>query len=132
MKVEESRNRRAGQFFIFQLRCAGTMSYIKNKMQEEHQRLQALYQKYLEKIDSFPKGTVSIKKRNKNEYLYLASRQGDRVKFDYIGSVDSEKARKIMDQVNTRKSYESKLKQVKSDLKEIGKVIHERKNRITL
>jgi hypothetical protein len=37
-----------------------------------------------------------------------------------------------MDQVNTRKSYESKLKQVKSDLKEIGKVIHERKNRITL
>lgn len=103
------------------------MSYIKNIMQEEHQRLQALYQKYLEKIDSFPKGTVSRKKRNKNEYLYLASRQGAKVKFDYIGSVDSEKARKVMDQVNMRKTYESKLKQVKSDLKEIGKVIHGRK-----
>jgi len=96
-------------------------------MQEEHQRLQALCQKYLEKIDSFPKGAVSIKKRNKSEYLYLAKRQGGKVKFDYIGSVASEKACKIMDQVNLRRNYESKLKQVKSDLKEIGKVIHGRK-----
>jgi len=103
------------------------MSYIKSIMQEEHQRLQALYQKYLDKIDSFPKGAVSIKKRNQNEYLYLASRQGGKVKFNYIGSVASEKARKIMDQVNDRKNYESKLKQVKNDLKEIGKVIHGRK-----
>jgi hypothetical protein len=96
-------------------------------MQEEHQRLQALYQKYLDKIDSFPKGAVSIKKRNQNEYLYLANRQGGKVKFNYIGSVASEKARKIMDQVNDRKNFESKLKQVKNDLKEIGKVIHGRK-----
>lgn len=103
------------------------MSYIKSIMQEEHHRLQALCQKYLDKIDSFPKGAVSIKKRNQNEYLYLASRQGGKVKFNYIGSVASEKALKIVDQVNLRKDYESKLKQVKSDLKEIGKVIHGRK-----
>ncbi|MDO9264884.1 MAG: hypothetical protein Q7U02_13030 [Desulfosalsimonadaceae bacterium] len=103
------------------------MSYIKSIMQEEHQRLQALYQKYLDKIDFFPKGAVSIKKRNQNEYLYLANRQGGKVKFNYIGSVASEKARKIMDQVIDRKNFESKLKQVKNDLKEIGKVIHGRK-----
>ncbi|MFZ2634627.1 MAG: hypothetical protein WA081_19440 [Desulfosalsimonadaceae bacterium] len=103
------------------------MSYIKSIMQEEYRRLQALYQKYLDKLDSFPKGAVSIKKRNKNEYLYLANRQGGKVKFNYIGSVASEKARKIMDQVNDRKNFESKLKQVKNDLKEIGKVIHGRK-----
>ncbi len=103
------------------------MSYIRSIMEEEYQRLQALCQKYFDKIDSFPKGAVSIKKRNQKEYLYLAGRQGAKVKFDYIGSVASEKARKVMDQVNARKSYESKLKQVKSDLKEIGKVIHGRK-----
>jgi hypothetical protein len=103
------------------------MSYIKNIMQEEHQRLQALYQKYSDKIDSLPKGTISIKKRNKSEYLYLANRQDGKVKFNYIGSVSSEKARKIMDQVNNRKSYEVKLKQVKGDLQEIGKVINGRK-----
>lgn len=96
-------------------------------MQEEHQRLQALCQKYMNKIDSLPKGTVSIKKRNKSEYLYLANRQGGKVKFNYIGSVASEKARKIMEQVSDRRNYELKLKQVKNDLKEIGKVLHGRK-----
>ena len=103
------------------------MSYIKNIMQEEHQRLQALYQKYIDKIDSLPKGTVSIKKRNKSQYLYLANRRDGKVRFDYIGSVGSEKARKIIEQVRFRKDYELKLKQVKSDLREIEKVIHGRK-----
>lgn len=103
------------------------MSYLKNIMQEEHQRLQALYRKYMDKIDSLPKGTVSIKKRNKNEYLYLASRRDGKVKFDYIGSVGSENARKILEQVKFRKDYEHKLKQVKADLRQIDKVIHGRK-----
>jgi hypothetical protein len=49
------------------------------------------------------------------------------VKFDYIGSASSEKARRIMEQVRFRKDYELKLKQVKSNLREIEKVIHGRK-----
>ena len=103
------------------------MSYIKNIMQEEHRRLQALYQKYSDKIDELPKGTVSIKIRNKNEYLYLASRRNGKVRFDYIGSVASENARKILEQVKFRKDYELKLKQVKGDLRQIEKVIRGRK-----
>lgn len=103
------------------------MSYIKNVVQEEHQRLQALCQKYRDKIDSLPRGTVSIKKRNKGEYLYLASRRDGKVKFDYIGSVGSEKARKIREQVKFRKDYEGKLKQIKADLRQIEKVVHGRK-----
>lgn len=103
------------------------MSAIKNIMQEEHRRLQALYQKYTDKIDSLPKGTVSIKKRNRGEYLYLASRHDGKVKFDYIGAVGSENASKILEQLELRKDYERKLKQVKNDLREIEKVIHGRK-----
>ncbi|MBR9982229.1 MAG: hypothetical protein KFF50_14460 [Desulfatitalea sp.] len=103
------------------------MSYIKNIMQEERRRLQALYQKYSDKIDALPKGTVSIKIRHKNEYLYLASRRNGKVCFDYIGSVATENARKILEQVKFRKEYEGKLKQVKADLREIEKVIRGRK-----
>lgn len=103
------------------------MSYIKHIIQEEHLRLQALYQKYIDKIDSLPKGSVSIKKRNKREYLYLASRRDGKVKFDYIGSVASENALKILEQVKSRKDYELKLKQVKGDLREIERVLHGRK-----
>ena len=105
----------------------GVMSYLKNIMQEEHRRLQALCQKYMDKIDSLPKGTVSIKKRNKNEYLYLASRRDGKVKFDYIGSIGSKNARKILEQVKYRKDYEHKLKQVKDDLRQIEKAVHGRK-----
>jgi hypothetical protein len=103
------------------------MSYIKHIIQEEHQRLQALHQKYIDKIDSLPKGSVSIKKRNKREYLYLASRRDGKVKFDYIGSVASENARKTLEKVKFRKDYELKLKQVKGDLREIERVLHGRK-----
>jgi hypothetical protein len=103
------------------------MSYLKNIMREEHQRLQALYQKYIDKIDSLPKGTVSIKKRNKSEYLYLASRREGKVKFEYIGTVGSKNACKVLEQVKFRKDYELKLKQVKGDLREIEKVIRGRK-----
>jgi hypothetical protein len=96
-------------------------------MQEEHQRLQALYQKYMDKIDLLPKGSVSVKKRNKGEYLYLARRRDGKVKFDYICSVDSENARKVLEQVRFRKDYELKLKQVKDNLRQIEKVIRGRK-----
>ena len=81
----------------------------------------------MDKIDALPKGTVSIKKRNNGEYLYLASRRNRKVKFHYIGSIGSENARKILEQVKLRKDYELKLKQVKGDLREIEKVIHGRK-----
>ena len=88
------------------------MSYIKNIMQEESQRLEALYQKYNDKIAAYPKGTVSVKKRNRQEYLYLASRDKGKLKFNYIGSVTSEKAIKILEQIDIRKNYEKKLRQV--------------------
>lgn len=103
------------------------MSYIKNIMREEYQRLDALQQKYLDKIASFPQGTVSVKKRNKQEYLYLARRESGKLKFNYIGSVASEKAKNILEQIGARKNYEKKLKQVKQDLKEVRKVVHGRK-----
>jgi hypothetical protein len=49
------------------------------------------------------------------------------VTFNYIGPVASEKTREILDQVNARKQYELKLKQVNHDLKEIERVVHGRK-----
>ncbi len=103
------------------------MSYLKNIVKEEHRRLQALRRKYNDKIKALPKGAVSIKKRNKSEYLYLASRRGGKVKFDYIGSVGSKNACKTLEQVKSRKDYELKLKQVKGDLRQIEKVIRGRK-----
>jgi hypothetical protein len=69
------------------------------------------------------RGCTSIKKRNKSEYLYLASRRDGKLKFDYVDSVGSENAREIMEKVKLRKDYELKLKHVKDDLRCIEKMI---------
>lgn len=103
------------------------MGYIHQVMNDEHHRLEALSKKYRDLIGTFPKGTASVKKRKGGEYLYLASRKDGKVKFDYVGSLASDKAKEILDRINERKNYELKLKQVNRDLEDIGKIIHGRK-----
>ncbi len=103
------------------------MSYLKNIIQEEYERLQALSEKYQAAIASLPKGSISVKKRNQKEYLYLAYRQNGNVRFEYIGPAESEQSETVIKNITLRKNYQDKLKQVKSDLREIEKVLHGRK-----
>ena len=103
------------------------MSYLKSVLQEEHDRLKALVEKYKNEIFLLPQGSVSVKKRNQREYLYLAYRQEGKVKFKYIGTMSSEKAISVIKQIELRKEYENKFKLVKKDLVEIERVINGRK-----
>ena len=103
------------------------MSYIKDILKEELDRLEALRVKYESSISSLPGGTISIKKRNKKEYLYLAHREGKKVKFKYIGTIESDIAKDVMHNIKQRKQFEEKLKAVIKDLKEIEKAIHGKK-----
>ncbi|QTA78746.1 Uncharacterized protein dnl_09780 [Desulfonema limicola] len=103
------------------------MSYLKSILEEEHQRLNSLSEKYHDAILTYPRGSISVKKRRQKEYLYLAYRQNNKVKFEYIGPADSEKSKAVIKKIELRKNYEDKLKQVKKDLAEIEKVIHGKK-----
>ena len=103
------------------------MSYLKSVLQEEYERLKALLQKFNDEISALPHGSISIKKRNQKEYVYLAYRKKENVKFEYIGSISSEKSKNVVKKVKLRKGYEIKLKQVRKDLEEIEKVINKRK-----
>ena len=103
------------------------MSYLKSVLKEEYERLKALLKKYSDEISSLPHGSISIKKRNQKEYVYLAYRKKENVKFEYIGSISSEKSKNVVKKVKLRKGYEIKLKQVRKDLEEIEKVINGRK-----
>ena len=103
------------------------MSYLKSVLQEEYERLKALLEKYNDEISALPHGSISIKKRNQKEYVYLAYRKKENVKFEYIGSISSEKSKNVVKKVKLRKGYEIKLKQVRKDLQEIEKVINGRK-----
>ena len=103
------------------------MSYIKNILKEEYQRLKALSKKYHDEINALPRGSISIKKRNHREYLYLAYRQQKKLRFEYIGPIVSERSKVVLKQIGLRKRFETKLKQVKKDLREIGRVTNGRK-----
>ncbi len=103
------------------------MSYIKGVLQEEFDRLKALANKYKSEISALPHGSISIKKRNKNDYLYIAYRQNDKVKFKYIGPISSDKSKNVINEIESRKQYEDKLKKVTADIREIEKVLNGKK-----
>ena len=103
------------------------MGYITDILDEEYQRLRALSLKYESEITSLPRGSISIKKRGRNKYLYLAYREKGKIRFDYIGPEDSVNARMVIEKIERRKEYEDKLKQVKQNLAEIERAVHGRK-----
>jgi hypothetical protein len=103
------------------------MNFLKSIIEEEQHRLMALKKKYQSEILSLPRGSISIKKRNKKKYIYLAVREKEKVKFQYIGPALSQKPEDIIQKIQKRKDFEEKLKKIKKDLMEIEKVLHGKK-----
>ena len=99
------------------------MSTIFHVMKEEYDRLIEADQAYRRNIDKLPHGSPRIKHIRNRDYLYLARRDGAKVIYDYIGAVDSEKAKKILEQVERRKRYEGLLKDIHRNLKDVKKVL---------
>ena len=105
------------------------MSPIKSILKEELQRLEQLCNKYREEINKLPRGSISEKKRKGNSYAYLAFREEGKVRFEYIGNIHSDKAKKLRIQIEERRRYERLIKKAKKNLKELKKLLHERKRK---
>ena len=101
------------------------MSVFQDLIKEEIKRLSELKEKYEKEIESFPKGSLSNKIRNGKSYLYLAYREKNKVKFEYVGKEESEKVQKIRELIAKRQDISNKLKQVNKELKELMKSVHE-------
>lgn len=99
------------------------MSTIFHVMKEEYDRLIEADQAYRNNIEKMPQGSPRIKHIRKRDYLYLARRHGSKVVYDYIGSVNSELAKKTLEQVERRKRYEELLKDIKRNLKDVKTVL---------
>ena len=101
------------------------MSVFKDLLQEERKRLNTLKNKYEQMLNKLPKGSLSRKVRNNRSYYYLAYREGDKVKFEYVGKVDSEKYRVLQKELAKRHDLSNKLKQVNKELGELSKSANE-------
>jgi len=99
------------------------MSTIFHVMKEEYDRLIEADLAYRHNIEQMPHGSPRIKHIRKHDYLYLARREGSRVVYDYIGAVDSDQAKKILEQIKRRKRFEALLKDISRNLKDVKKVL---------
>lgn len=98
----------------------GTVFHV---MKEEYERLQEAEQLYVHKIDELPKGKPRTKTIHGSEYLYLNRREGTKIVDEYIGRVDSDKARETLELVEKRNRYTRLLKEVREQLRELKQVL---------
>ena len=96
-------------------------------LEEEKRRLLSLKALYEQQLSELPKGSLSRKKRWNREYIYLAYRKSDKVKFEYVGPVDSEAARNTEAKVRRRKELEEKLSQVEENLADVERGLRGRR-----
>ena len=99
------------------------MSTIFHVMKEEHDRLVEADQAYRSSIDKLPAGSVRVKHIRNRDYLYLARRAGAKVVDDYVGPIDSAKAKEVLEQIKRRKRFEGLLKEIRQGLKDVKKVL---------
>ncbi|MFW5642895.1 MAG: hypothetical protein ACOCYQ_02610 [Alkalispirochaeta sp.] len=103
------------------------MALVFDIFEEEKRRLLSLKERYERQLSELPKGAPSRKKRWNREYLYLAYRESDKVKFDYIGPVDSEAAQNVEVKVRRRKDLEEKLSHVEENLQDVERALRGRR-----
>jgi hypothetical protein len=103
------------------------MAMVFDILEEEKRRLLSLKKRYQQQLSELPRGSLSKKKRWSREYLYLAYRVSGKVKFDYIGRVDSDAAQDVAAKVHRRKDLEEKLAQVEQNLDEVERGLRGRR-----
>lgn len=101
-----------------------SMSVVIDVIHEEAERLGSLISLYDDKIAGLPKGSISEKPRGNCMYCYLAYRKDGKVKFDYIGSKNSDKVRALRSQIEQRKKYEEKRYESIQNLKQIERLLN--------
>jgi hypothetical protein len=99
------------------------MAVIFHVLKEEFERLQETERGYTKAIADMPRGFPRILPRRKKKYLYLEYRDGKRVKHDYIGPQDSDRAKKILEKVVQRNRYKKLLRETRTALKEVRKAL---------
>ena len=95
------------------------MALVFDILEDERRRLLQLKERYEREIAELPKGSLSRKRRWNKEYVYLAYRDSNKVKFYYVGSSDSDAVIAVRNKIEQRKSLEEKLRRVKESIGEV-------------
>jgi len=102
------------------------MNMIDDVLEEELSRLIDLKRHYEKKSKLLPKGSVYVKRNSGNPYVYLAYREGGRIKQRYLGREGHPKAAEICQLVLKRKESDGHIKSISKDIIRLRKMLHVR------
>ncbi len=103
------------------------MAMIFDILDDERRRLLQLKKQYEREISELPRGSLSRKRRGNREYYYLAYRDSGKVKFNYVGPLDSEEVKIVKQKIEERKALEQNLRRVKENFRDVERSLRGRR-----
>jgi len=100
------------------------MDVLKSVLKEELESVLDKKKFYQDGINELPKGSLQVKIIDGQEYVYIAYREGARVKFDFIGKPDDSKVEEYGRRIEKRKRLQENLKLVNRQIKYLRKIIN--------
>lgn len=89
---------------------------IKSVLAEELKNSRRMKKEYEAALKELPKGSLSKKIIKGRPYYYLARREGDKVKYNYIGKLSDEEVRQYQESKRLRSLYRQNLSQAKKQI----------------
>lgn len=96
---------------------------IKGILEDELERTKRMLNTYVEKYNTFRKGSLFIRSIGGNQYCYLNYREGKKVISEYIGPLGCKEAEKLKEQIEERKRIKKLIKDMQIEQKEIERAL---------
>jgi hypothetical protein len=104
------------------------MGVVQGILEEELARMERLVAQYQVALSSLPRGSVRVRMRGSRSYLYLASREGQKVQDRYVGPVGSQEASKLESELAARSRYAGLLSQALAELSSLRRLCGRRRS----
>ena len=101
------------------------MKVLEGVLKEELARLSATEKSYRRELRKLPKGSIQKKRIKGSLYVYLSSRENEKVVTHYLGRMPAEELKKLEQDVDLRRKYERLLREVKNNQQRIAKMVRE-------
>jgi len=101
-----------------------TIQFVYDILRRERSRLHSIIGEMDDQMEQYPMGALQIKARGNQDYYYLAKRDGEKVRFNYVGKAGTVKAEAVRQSIQQRDSLAAHRKLVSSEHQEICKLMY--------
>ena len=99
-------------------------SSLEEILKEELGRLGEVIGSYRREVQNLPKGSVQRKKIRGHVYPYLAVRDGDKVRYRYLGQLSREKLEELGKSIELRRRYRQLMGEARGNKARIERMLY--------